>query len=470
MAINKNTMSRKGGTTTRTSPDQGQGFGFGSPVPGILVAHAPEDSVTVDRCLVSASFILGRSSECDLCVRHHKVSKRHFRITRNKSGFYIEDLGSTNGTYVNGTALVSKRPLSDGDIIRAGSAVLVFHSSCAELLEAPAGHRYDIAGRFHAAVLIKKLEEASLSSRHILLAGPTGTGKELAANVLAWLMGESASPLSILSHNCARFASKEEASVTLFGVAARVFSNVDARKGLIEQSHGNALFLDEVHNLPLRVQKALLRVIEDGETARIGETKTRPAQVRFIMASNAPGPDFSLAHDLLARLRVVEIPSLSLRRADIPSIFDYIIKSSTSKRKMDISETLSLMSGDHYEAMCLDGFESDNVRGLVDLADKLITRINAGTPGEKAVATVFAERFGHGPVSLRYSAEGNEASSSSGYDRHKNQIIAACTECGGNLSATERLLKKQGIQCSRRWLMVYLEKWGVRVSKQPANT
>jgi two-component system nitrogen regulation response regulator NtrX len=328
------------------------------------------------------------------------------------------------------------------------------------------------------------MREAAESSRHVLLSGPSGSGKELTARGLAALMGLPGPPLPFLAHNAARFSSEEEATSTLFGVAARVFSNVSARPGLIEEAGVGVLFLDEVHNLPDRVQRSLLRVIEDGQTARIGETGLRPTNARFVLASNMPPPDHGLAHDLLARLRVAPVAPLKERIADIPSIFDQLLTQAAKSKSFAPDQVLPLLSADHYEAMCLDRFEAANVRGLTDLVDRLVSRVATGVTPARAVATLFAERFPSNPVIRRRgstpgvlppdappnidSAAGEAVSEAppgdgnSHYERHRDAIISAYRECGGNLSAAKRLLLSRGIRCSRRWLRFFVKKWGLR--------
>ena len=474
--------------TTNPFTSQSRIFGMKSAVPGMLVAFAPAGSVTVDRCLVPASFTIGRSSACDLPIYDDKISKRHLVIKRSTDGFYIEDLGSTNGTFVQGVKITEPHVLPDGAVIRVGRAVLVFHADAATLLDPPPSERYGLAGRFHTGPLIRSMREAARSSRHVLLVGPSGSGKELAAHALAQLLGAPGQPLHLLAHNAARFSSEEEAASTLFGVGPRVFSGVDPRPGLIEQAADGALFLDEIHNLPTRVQRTLLRVIEDGKLARIGETRERAANTRFVLASNAPEPEFGLAHDLLARLCVVPIPPLHERTADIPEIFNHILTSAFEHRRMSASLIIPLLSGDHFEALCLDGFANSNVRGLVDLADRIASRIATGVNPAETVTSVFGERFGNGPVARRFlksappgenapplsrppvSIAPNDAEESnqntSHYEVNRKAIEAAYFECKGNLSATERLLRSQGIRCSRRWIGIFANKWDLKSSAQ----
>lgn len=453
-------------------------FDAKAPLPGILVAFAPQGAATVDRCLVTPPFTVGRDEVCDLPIREEKISKRHFSITGSSRGFFIQDLGSTNGTFVNGEAVAHEQILQSGAVIRAGQSVFVFHADARAVLEAPPAERFGMVGRFHSGPFIREIREVVLSGRHLLLAGPSGAGKELTAGAIARMLGDGNRPLPLTAHNAARFASEEEAKATLFGVAEQVFSNVKARPGLIESSHNGVLFLDEVHNLPLSVQRSLLRVIEDGQASRIGETVTHECAVRFVFATNQPPPAYDLAHDLLARLRVVPVPSLSDRVADIPAIFIHVLTASLSRQEIPLAEVLPILRGDHFEVLCLDRFPKDNVRGLIDLSDRLATRMAAGTDIREALSSIFSERFADGKVARRYAGgvittpspgtrpvaekPTRKRRRSSHYLAHKEIIIAAFRKCQGNLSAAERLLTSQGFRCSRRWLGIYLKEWGVK--------
>ncbi len=447
----------------KTAPESITSSFVGVEMPVLAVAYAPEGACTVDRCLIAPPFTVGRGPDCQLAIRDKKVSKAHARITQNAEGYWLEDLGSRNGTFVGGLPVMGKIPLSGSAVIRIGSAVMVFLDDGAPLLAPPLTERFDIAGVFHTGPLLEAFSDAARSARHLLLVGPTGTGKELAAQAIARMTAaERGSPPTMLTHNAARFSSEEEAAATLFGVNPRVFSGVDERAGLIEQAHGGILFLDEVHNLPPRVQRSLLRIIEDGRTARIGESATKTVEVRFILASNAEGQSRGLTEDLFARLRLVEIPPLAHRAADIPNIFDEVLGKTLSRYRLATPSVTAELNADHYEALCLDGFPTDNVRGLIDLADRIATRISRGQEPARAVEAVFSLKYGDGPIAGRHAPKQKKGRQH--YEQNKTLIIAAYRECAGNLSAAERLLKSKGLSCSRRWLAHYLERWGVRDS------
>ena len=472
-------------TTTATSPIR---LIFNRPqmAAALLVAHGYEWALDVKSYFVGDSLTIGRNASCDLVIQEYGVSSRHARISFENETFFIEDLNSKNGTFVDGYVLHGKAAMENpSTVIRISTTVFVFVRDAAVFREGPVDEQFGIAGRYYPGFLLKELTEASQSTRHLLLAGETGTGKEPAARALSLITGKK-----IRFFNCARYTSEEEAAVTLFGVGAKVFSNVNARIGLIEEADGGILFLDEVHNLPVRLQRSLLRIMEDGKLERIGESAVREVDIQFVFASNAPPPTYELANDFLARLRTIELLPLRSRVADVPSIFDHLFQSALSHRKIVIENLDKCVETDHYEALCLDGFETNNIRGIVDLVDRLVTGINlCGFPA-KTINQIFQKRFADGPVSRSRNAVGKQLSASVGespgtlsvgstaalaqatrargavgashYETHKQLIIDTYQQSGQNLTATEAALKEQGISCSRRWLSVFLDSWGVK--------
>ncbi len=444
-----------------------------TPVPILMIVHSPPFALTRDRVRLHDAFTVGRNFDCHLAIEDGKVSGIHFRISVEGAHCAIEDLGSTNGTYLDGERLTYKRPLYDNAVIRIGRTVLVFHGDGREMLHPPPRERYGMVGTFHLASILKRIAEAAFSREHLLITGPTGTGKELAARAVHAVMSRGNPKMPYVTHNAACFANDDEAASTLLGIADRAFTNVAKRPGLIEQADGGVLFLDEIHNYTIRVQRTLLRLIEDRKYSRIGDPSIRTADVRFLFASNEPK---SIAPDLAGRLRhSLALPPLAERRADIPSIFNSILKTKLESYAIAEAAVLPHLKAKHYELLCLDAFEEYNIRGIKHLADMIATKIGTGTPPEETVDAVFSEQF---PQRISSTIERNdpstkfvlskpplseskEAKGGSKYERNKDLIIEQFNDRDQNISSTTRALERFGLKCSRRHVREYLKKWGV---------
>ena len=175
-----------------------------------------------------------------------------------------------------------------------------------------------------APAVLRALDAAARLARTeqpLLLTGETGTGKDLVARIVHGASRRSGGPFRAV--NCAALpAGLLEAE--LFGAARGAYTGADAdRAGLLEAAHGGTLFLDEVGDMPATLQAALLRVLEDGVTRRLGESEDRRADFRLVAATHldldalVAGGRFRA--DLRYRLgRAVRLPPLRERREDVP--------------------------------------------------------------------------------------------------------------------------------------------------------
>jgi len=169
----------------------------------------------------------------------------------------------------------------------------------------------------------------------VMITGETGTGKELVARAIHRRCRRSSGVF--ISVNCAAVPRDLIAS-ELFGHEKGAFTGaIQRRLGRFELAHGGTIFLDEVGELPIETQIALLRVLQEHEFERIGGTRMIQTNVRVIAATNrnlqaaiAAG-DFRC--DLFYRLNVfpIEMPPLRERREDIPALVDYFIEHSAKK-------------------------------------------------------------------------------------------------------------------------------------------
>jgi transcriptional regulator with PAS, ATPase and Fis domain len=171
--------------------------------------------------------------------------------------------------------------------------------------------------------LLPQIEAIVRSDFNVLLHGETGTGKEVFARLIHGSGRQERGRLVAI--NCAAIPA-ELLEAELFGVAARVATNVDPRQGLFVQAHGGTLFLDEVGELPERLQAKLLRVLQEHEVMPLGASAPRKVDVRVIAASNrdlAQGVrEGSFRPDLYFRLRGLELhlPPLRERKEDLPHL------------------------------------------------------------------------------------------------------------------------------------------------------
>jgi formate hydrogenlyase transcriptional activator len=174
------------------------------------------------------------------------------------------------------------------------------------------------------------IERVAKTDSTVLICGETGTGKELVARALHRRSSRSRNTLVKL--NCAALPESLIAS-ELFGHERGAFTGAAQRRiGRFEMASGSSLFLDEVGEVPLDVQVALLRVLQEREFERLGGTQTIRADVRLIAATNRDLPkaiaEGSFRSDLYYRLNVfpIEVPPLRNRAEDIPLLVDSFVK------------------------------------------------------------------------------------------------------------------------------------------------
>ncbi|MCP4678068.1 MAG: sigma-54-dependent Fis family transcriptional regulator [Deltaproteobacteria bacterium] len=439
-------------------------------LPGLLIAHAPSpETYGIDRCSIDHfPFIVGRSSDATLTSTDGTCSSIHCHITHEKNEFYIEDLGSHNGTYVDGALIDKRMRLSDQSVIRVGGSVLVFWRDVGPMLNPPKNRR-GIVGKFHVSTLMDRIEKVALSGDHILIAGPSGAGKELAAEAIRKIIGKK----PFVAHNAADYASEDEAIITLYGVAKGAFTGVEKRRGRIMAAHNGTLFLDEFHRYPARIQTSLLRGMETGEYRSPGEDIGTKANVRFLLATNVAQSPYGLIEDLLGRTHLVVVPSLSERKADIPSLFDYFLGQALESRGIPESPVLECINVDHYEALMLHDFKRENIRSLKKIAHILVADLQRGTKPTDAVFDTFYEHFGGNFVQVGrqkkkklkrkplHRAKGSTLSTSI-YHQHRKEIEVAYREERGNINAMLRRFEAQGIHLTHRWLTKFCVDSGLK--------
>jgi len=251
------------------------------------------------------------------------VSRFHVAIAPTPRGHLVRDLGSTNGTSINGVA-VERAYLGPGAVIAIGRSRLRFDVLGGEDRAAlSADTRWGRALGTSEAMrrIFAVLPRLAESDSTILLEGETGTGKGLLAEALHGASRRAGGPFVVV--DCAAITPQLMES-ELFGHEAGSFTGAHQRRiGLFEAAAGGTILLDEIGELPLELQPKLLRAIERHEVRRIGSTARIPVDVRVIAATNR---DLrrevnrgAFRSDLWYRLNTVRlvIPPLRERREDI---------------------------------------------------------------------------------------------------------------------------------------------------------
>jgi len=190
----------------------------------------------------------------------------------------------------------------------------------------------NIVGRSRIITVLKELaEKCAKSSSTILIRGESGTGKGLLAHAIHNMSPRRNNPL--IKVNCAAVPENLLES-ELFGYDGGAFTGAkkDGKTGKFQQAQGGTIFLDEIGDMPVKMQVKLLRVLQEKEIERLGSNKTIKVDVRVIAATNRNLEELieegKFREDLFYRLNVIslEMPSLRSRKEDIPLLVDFLCK------------------------------------------------------------------------------------------------------------------------------------------------
>lgn len=187
---------------------------------------------------------------------------------------------------------------------------------------------------------IRKIPLIAHCDAGVLVAGETGTGKEMCARAIHYLSPRSGHPF--ISVNCGAIPG-DLIENELFGHEREAFTGASASKpGLIQEAESGTLFLDEVDSLTPLAQVKLLRFLQEKEYRPLGSTRTRKADVRIITASNLDlekaVEEGRIRKDLYYRLDIVSIrlPPLRERKSDIPILLDHFLRKYAREYRVEV--------------------------------------------------------------------------------------------------------------------------------------
>jgi DNA-binding NtrC family response regulator len=290
-------------------------------VPMLVVVHHGTPAFLHTRVVLAPGqrITLGRGSQA-LGVgglEGGRISRRHTEISLRAGTLRARDLDSRNGTLLNGQRIVEAE-LVAGDVLLVGDVIFVVRWAPGryEAASAPGW----VGTSYPLATALAEAHRAAPLDVSVLIAGETGTGKELVARELHRASGRTGDFVAV---NCAALDDNVMAS-ELFGHERGAFSGADARRrGLILAADRGTLFLDEIAEASPTLQASLLRVIQEREVRAVGSDRARSVVTRFVCATHrdllADVASGRFREDLYARLAqwVVRVPPLRERREDI---------------------------------------------------------------------------------------------------------------------------------------------------------
>ncbi|HEY3493400.1 MAG TPA: sigma 54-interacting transcriptional regulator [Polyangiaceae bacterium] len=443
-----------------------------------VVIYVRQESRTFE--LVPGSTLgIGRSADNAIRIEDASVSRHHARLHVG-SGVEVEDLGSANGTtliraaaqLVGGEEPTTGGPnqrlepeqrsrLNPGDVLRVGQVVLVLQRKGSKEATTPEGSGAPILVDPEMRRAYELLKRAAATDISVLLLGETGVGKEVMAETVHRWSTRASRPF--LKLNCAALTDTLLES-ELFGHERGAFTGAHiAKAGLLESTESGTVFLDEVGELSQGTQAKLLRVLEERAVIRVGATKPRRIDVRFVTATNRDLAQRVQAgqfrSDLYYRISglVIRIPPLRQRRAEIEPLARHFLRHFCSRAGQHEPE-LSVGALGRLVAHDWPG----NVRELRNVMERATLLANKTLEPEH-VLLEESEPAGEEPLDAEFDAETavfkpmqSMPSDAAGREAERTRIMRALDACGGNQTRAARTL---GI--SRRTLINRIEEFNL---------
>jgi len=292
------------------------------------------------------------------------------------------------------------------------------------------GHNYkEIVGTSTAIRrLINQIDLVADTDASVLIHGESGTGKELIARAIHGASTRSHRPL--IRVNCAAIP-RDLFESEFFGHVRGAFTGATTdRAGRFELANGGTLFLDEIGEIPLELQAKLLRVLQEGQFERVGDSKTRKVDVRIIAATNrhlqAMVEQKLFREDLFFRLNVFPVESVSLRQRpeDIAELAMHFLKHSCDKLNKP---------GIRLSKANIEQLKAYNWPGNIRELENVIERAVILARGERLLLELPDMQKDILPANESAGHQGNILTREQMYDLEYNNLIQALKSCKGKV-------------------------------------
>lgn len=290
------------------------------------------------------------------------------------------------------------------------------------------GRFFDLLGQSESMQQVfARVREVAGVDATVLIAGETGTGKELVARAIHASSSRAQHPF--IAVNCAGLTESLLGS-QLFGHKRGAFTGAtEDHRGFFEAAQGGTIFLDEIGDMPLTTQANLLRVLQEKEITRLGESKPRRVDVRILAATNQPLSEQvssgKFRADLLYRIRVarIDLPPLRNRREDIP----LLVTSFLGQTAMTTGKTVEEVSADAMQRLVRYSWPG-NVRELKSAVDFAVIHCPGNVIRVSDLPPELLSSDDPQPIDLTMVSD------------EKGRVLAALEKTEGNRAAAARLL------------------------------
>ncbi len=398
-----------------------------------------------------ASIAVGSAKDNELVLTDRMVSRYHLEITPSSQGILLRDLNSLNGTFVD-SVRVGNAWVAPGCRIRIGETALVVkegttHSiSIEEALPVIPDLIAESEAMNAVVTLVHKLAQSTVS---VLIRGETGTGKEVISQAIHDLGPRRDAPFRVV--DCGSMPAGLVAS-ELFGHERGAFTGADQRHiGAFESAKGGTVFLDEIGELPMQVQPALLGVLERRIFRRVGGREELPMDSRVIAATHRDlrkgVNEGSFRADLYYRLAAarIEIPPLRKRPEEIaPLVRHFVIKVIGSADPMPFNEATMAALEAHPWA--------GNVRELRNVVEAALTLGSISLESTSTTTTTNVTKAASGPIQPYKQARSEVLDAF-----EKKYLKRLISHCDDNASEAARLAS-----IHRGYLLSLLRRHGLR--------
>jgi DNA-binding NtrC family response regulator len=409
--------------------------------------------------LSSPFFRVGKDTSCEVLIPDVSVSRKHLEVRLTNEGFEITDTGSRNGTWIAGMR-ISKVTLRGSAELVVGNVRMRF-DPVDEHVQLKLSDK-EIFGKLRGRsplmrAVFAMLEKAAESDVTLLIEGESGTGKEIAARAVHTEGRRKEGPFIVF--DCSAIPAPLLAS-ELFGHVKGAFTGANqARPGAFRSAHGGTIFLDEIGELPLDQQAALLRVVETHQVRPVGSNVEAPADVRIVAATNRRLENEVAAgrfrKDLYHRLSVVKVtlPPLRARAEDIELTVNALLEDAR-KTNPKLPESFPRTLIEAFMRYRWPGnvrelrnvVERSLALGAVDGSD-LALEANAihgpAAPGG-TIQVPFAMPYADAKEAVLTSFE--EAYARAALERHNNNVSRAARASGLSRRHLQRLMARLGLR------------------------